>query len=81
MTLDPCGSLKDTSIADGSRIRSALTLEINCSSGQRALFQLTEEAESEKGKETEQWREQRGPLGLGAPEMSDSEIGEGGWRG
>lgn len=33
MTQDPSGSLKDTSIADGGKIGSALTLGVNCSIG------------------------------------------------
>lgn len=33
-TLDPFGPIKDTSNVDGGKIRSALTLEINCSTGQ-----------------------------------------------
>lgn len=31
MTQDPSGLLKDTSIADGGKIRSVLTLGVNCS--------------------------------------------------
>lgn len=34
MTLDPCGSLKGTSIADAGKIGSALTLGVNCSIGE-----------------------------------------------
>lgn len=34
MTQDPSGSLKGTSIADGGKIGSALTLEMNCSTGE-----------------------------------------------
>lgn len=34
MTQDPRGSLKDTSIADGGKIGSALTLGVNCSRGE-----------------------------------------------
>lgn len=34
MTQDPSGSLKGTSIADGGKIGSALTLGVNCSIGE-----------------------------------------------
>lgn len=48
-TQNPSGSLKDTSNADGGKIRSVLTLGVNCSIGNRAEGALLQQSRKSRG--------------------------------
>lgn len=76
MTQDPSDSLKDTSIADGGKIGSALTLGVNCSIGEGGRGPCCNRAGRQKARggrkrEKEKWkggrREWRGMPWLRGP--------------
>lgn len=60
MTQDPGGSLKDTSIADGGKIGSALTLGVNCSIGEGGRGPCCNRAEEGGRGGKEKWTGGRG---------------------
>lgn len=65
MTQDPSSSLKGTSIADGGKIGSALTLGVNCSIGEggrgpccNRAWEAESKRREEKGKRKVEGREE-----------------------
>lgn len=73
LTRDPFGPIKDTSNVDGGKIRSALTLEINCSTDQADREPCSNSTrrkseESENGKEKRRvGRRKEGLTRIGSP--------------